>query len=365
MAVLNTNTRYLHENIVRYAERLCALLPPPLSVCFFVNSGSEANDLALRLARTYTGQQDVIVVKAAYHGHLTSLIDLSPYKFDGPGGSGQPAYVRQVTLPDPYRGPYRSGEEKIGEKYAWQVQKTVEQMQAEGRGVAAFFCESLPSVGGQIVLPDNYLRTAYRYIRQAGGVCVADEVQVGFGRVGPDFWGFALQGVVPDIVTLGKPMGNGYPLAAVVTTPEIGAAFKTGMEYFNTFAGGPVAGAAGLAVLEVLEREDLPAHALRVGNYLKEELTALMSDYPLIGDVRGAGLFLGLELVLDQHTLTPAPAQATYIANRMKDYGILLGTDGPFHNVIKIRPPLVFNEENAAFLVQTLTKILQEDFVVL
>lgn len=365
LAVLNTNTRYLHENMVRYAERLCSLLPPPLSVCFFVNSGSEANDLALRLARTYTGQQDVIVVEAAYHGHLTTLIDLSPYKFDGPGGAGRPAHVRQVMLPDPYRGLYRTGEEKIGEKYAWHVQKTLEQMQTEGREVAAFFCESLPSVGGQIVLPDNYLRTAYNYIRQAGGVCVADEVQVGFGRVGSHWWGFELQGVVPDIVTLGKPMGNGYPLAAVVTTPDIAAAFNTGMEYFNTFAGGPVASAAGLAVLEVLEQEGLPANALRVGNYLKQELTVLMPKYPLIGDVRGAGLFLGLELVLDHETLTPAAAQAAYIANRMKEHGILLGTDGPFHNIIKIRPPLVFNEENAAFLVRTLAKILQEDFVAL
>lgn len=363
MAVLNTNTRYLHDNLVHYAQRLCSLLPEPLRVCFFVCSGSEANDLALRLARTYTGQKDVVIVDGAYHGNLSSLIEISPYKFDGPGGSGAPPHVHKVIMPDPYRGPYRRDDPQAGLKYAQHVGQAVSRVRQQGRGVAAFFCESILSCGGQIVLPDHYLKEAYRYVREAGGLCVADEVQVGFGRTGTHFWAFETQEVMPDILTLGKPIGNGHPLAAVVTTPEIAAVFNNGMEYFNTFGGNPVSCAIGLAVLDVIETEQLQANALRVGQRLKAGLEQLMAKYPLIGDVRGLGLFIGIELVLDRATLAPAAAQAGYIIERMKEHGILISTDGPLHNVLKIKPPLVFSEENADFFVSTLDKILAEDML--
>jgi 4-aminobutyrate aminotransferase-like enzyme/Ser/Thr protein kinase RdoA (MazF antagonist) len=361
MAVLNTNTRYLHDNLVLYAERLCATLPEPLRVCFFVCSGSEANELALRLARMHTGLKDMVVVDSAYHGNTTSLVEISPYKFDGPGGAGNPPYVHKVSMPDVYRGEYKRADLHAGEKYARYVEEAIRQIQQDGNKVAAFMCESLLSCGGQIVLPDNYLREAYRHMRNAGGVCIADEVQVGFGRVGTHFWGFETQGVVPDIVTMGKPIGNGHPLAAVVTTPEIAASFNNGMEYFNTFGGNPVSCAIGLAVLDVIAAERLQANALGVGRHLMDGLRGLMEKHPVIGDVRGLGLFVGIELVLDGETLAPAAVQAAYIANRMRERGILLSTDGPFHNVLKIKPPMVFTEANADFLVGTLDEVLGED----
>ncbi len=352
MAVLNTNTRYLHDNLVRYARRLRATLPEPLSVCFFVCSGSEANELALRLARTHTQRKDLIVVDVAYHGNTTSLIEISPYKFDGPGGTGAPPYVHKVPMPDVYRGEYKKNDLQAGEKYARYVEQTILEIQNNRSDVAAFICESLLGCGGQIVLPQHYLKEVYRYIRNAGGVCIADEVQVGFET----------QGVVPDIVTMGKPIGNGHPLAAVVTTPEIAASFNNGMEYFNTFGGNPVSCAIGLAVLDVIAEEGLQENAQQVGTHLMDGMIELMEKHALIGDVRGLGLFIGIELVLDRQTLAPAPEQASYIANRMRERGILLSTDGPYQNVLKIKPPLVFTEENADFLVTTLDEILGEDF---
>jgi 4-aminobutyrate aminotransferase-like enzyme/Ser/Thr protein kinase RdoA (MazF antagonist) len=361
MVVLNTNTRYLHHKLVEYAEQLCATLPEPLSVCFFVCSGSEANELALRLARTHTHRQDIMVLDAAYHGNTSSLIEISPYKFKGRGGQGAPAYVHTITLPDLYRGVYKKDDLQAGAKYAKEV-KTILSTLPTNR-LAAFICESLPGCGGQIVLPDNYLKEVYQSVGAAGAVCIADEVQVGLGRVGTHFWGFETQGVVPDIVTMGKPLGNGHPLAAVVTTPAIAASFHNGMEYFNTFGGNPVSCAIGLAVLDVIAAEQLQLNALRVGNYLKEGLCQLMNHYPLIGDVRGIGLFIGVELVTNREDLTPAAAQADYIINRMRDYGILLSTDGQLHNVLKIKPPLVFNYADADLLLDTLDKVLAEDFL--
>ncbi len=363
MAVLNTNTRYVYDSLTAYAERLCATLPDPLRVCFFVNSGSEANDLALRLARTYTGQTDTICVDVGYHGNLNSLIEISPYKFDGPGGKGAPPTTHIALMPDPYRGRYLGMDRATGANYAAHVAQLLAQVQAQGRGVAAFIAESVLGCGGQIVLPDGYLAEAFAHVRAAGGVCIADEVQVGFGRVGSHFWGFETQGVVPDIVTMGKPIGNGHPLGAVVTTPEIAAAFANGMEYFNTFGGNPVSCAVGLAVLDVIEQEGLQDHALRVGNQLMAGLRGLMAHYPLIGDVRGLGLFVGIELVLDREQKTPAGDHAAYVANRMRDHGILISTDGPDHNVLKLKPPMVFDEADAALLVTTLAKVLREDAV--
>jgi 4-aminobutyrate aminotransferase-like enzyme/Ser/Thr protein kinase RdoA (MazF antagonist) len=361
LALLNTNTRYLHDNLTHYAERLTALMPDPLSVCFILNSASEANELALRLARTYTGHEHMIVLDAAYHGHTGGLIDISPYKFNGPGGGGPKPWVYIAPIPDDYRGPYKRDDPAAGAKYAGHVGVIVDQLQAAGHGLAAYIAETLPSVGGQIVFPPGYLAEAYRYVRAAGGICIADEVQVGFGRLGTHFWGFETQGVVPDIVVLGKPIGNGFPLAAVVTTPAIAAAFDNGMEFFSTFGGNPVACAAGLAVLDVIRDERLQGHALRVGSRLLAGLRELIGRHPMVGDARGSGLFLGVELVRDRTTLEPAADAASYLVNRLRDCGILAGTDGPFHNVIKIRPPLPFGDTDADLLLATLDELLSED----
>jgi 4-aminobutyrate aminotransferase-like enzyme/Ser/Thr protein kinase RdoA (MazF antagonist) len=361
LALLNTNTRYLHDCVTRYAERLTQLLPAPLSVCFFVNSGSEANELALRLARAHTHHQDIVVLNHAYHGHTTTLIDISPYKFDGPGGNGRKPWVHVAPLPDDYRGQYLRHDPYAGKKYADQVAETIDLAKSENRPIAAFIAETLPSVGGQIVFPKNYLSESYRHVRAAGALCIADEVQVGFGRLGTNFWGFETQQVVPDIVVLGKPIGNGFPLAAVVTTHEIAASFANGMEFFSTFGGNPVACAAGLAVLDVLREENLQYNALHVGNYLKNSLQALQNKHALIGDVRGSGLFLGVDLVLNPETRAAAPDQASYVVNRLRDRGILTGTDGPHHNVLKLRPPLIFTAQDADLFVGTLDEILAED----
>jgi 4-aminobutyrate aminotransferase-like enzyme/Ser/Thr protein kinase RdoA (MazF antagonist) len=332
MATLNTNTRYLHDLFVAYARRLAATLPDPLSVVFLVNSGSEANDLALRLARAHTGRRDVLVLDHAYHGNLCSLVEISPYKFDGPGGAGAPDHVAVCRLPE--------RAEDAGD-----VARA-----AAGRRPAAFFAESLPGVAGQVVLPEGYLRAAYAHARAAGAVCVADEVQVGFGRVGRAFWGFELQGVVPDIVTLGKPIGNGHPIGAVVTTPAVARSFRTGMEYFNTFGGNPVSCAAGLAVLDVIADERLQSHAARLGARIKDDLRALAERHPVVTDVRGEGLFLGVELA-DAET-------ATAVAEHARAAGVLLSVDGPQRNVLKIKPPLVLGDEDAALLVRTLASAL-------
>ena len=361
MAVLNTNTRYLHELILRYAERLTARLPDPLRVCFFVNSGSEANELALRLARAHTGRRDMAVVEVGYHGHTTSLVEISSYKFDGPGGTGAPTWVHVVPIPDDYRGRYRRGAGDLGAKYAGHLSEVAGAAARSGPGLAGFICESIISCGGQVVLPPGYLAEAYRHVRAAGGVCIADEVQVGFGRPGAHFWAFETQGVVPDIVTMGKPIGNGHPLAAVVTTEPIARSFANGMEYFNTFGGNPVSCAIGLAVLDVVEQEHLQERAQVVGAHLTTGLRTVAERRELVGEVRGPGLFVGVELVRDRVSREPATAEAAYVANRMRDRGVLVSTDGPYHNVLKIKPPMVFDERDADRLVETLDTVLAED----
>jgi 4-aminobutyrate aminotransferase-like enzyme/Ser/Thr protein kinase RdoA (MazF antagonist) len=357
MARLNTNTRYLHELLIEYSERLTAMLPAPLSVVFFTNSGSEANELAWRLARAYTRRNEVIVLDCAYHGNTSAMIDISPYKFDGPGGGGRPAWVQKVLMPDIYRGEYRGAD--AGRQYAQAVADAVQIAEMNG-GIAAFFCESAMSCGGQIILPPNYLSNAYAAVRAAGGVCVADEVQTGFGRAGSHFWMFEIQDVMPDIVTLGKPIGNGHPLGAVVTTPEIASSFANGMEYFNTFGGNPVSCAVGMAVLDVIRDEELQQNALEVGEYVKEGLNQLKSQHSLIGDVRGEGLFIGIELVRNRLTIEPADREAAILIEQMKERGILLSTDGPFHNVIKIKPPLVFSRRDADELLSEMEIVLAE-----
>jgi 4-aminobutyrate aminotransferase-like enzyme len=361
MAVLNTNTRYLHENLVRYAKALTATLPEPLSVCFFTSSGSEATELALRLARAHTGHRDLIVGDHAYHGHTTTLIDISPYKAEGPGGCGLPDWVHKAPIADDYRGPIRRGEDSVGPRYAALIDPLIANIRAQGRGLSGFIIESMPSVAGQIVLPAEYLAEVYRRVRAAGGVCIADEVQTGFGRTGAHFWGFEHQGVVPDIVAMGKPIGNGHPLGAVVTTPQIAASFDNGMEFFATFGGNPVSCAVGMAVLEAIESEGLQAHALALGDVWMAGLRRLQSKHRIIGDVRGLGLFNGIELVLDPDTREPAPRQAAYVVDRLRDFGILTGTDGPHHNVIKLRGPMVLQQADVDVFLQALDRILGED----
>lgn len=361
MAVLNTNTRYLHKNIVAFTKKLLSTMPPSLSVAYVVNSGSEANELALRIAKTYTKQKDMVVVEVGYHGNTNACVDISSYKFDRKGGKGAPDHVHVVPIPDTYRGIYRDKKD-AGKKYASHIKGAIEKVKAKKKGIAGFICESVLSCGGQIVLPDGYLKEAYAHVREAGGVCIADEVQTGCGRAGDHFWAFESQDVVPDIVTIGKPIGNGHPLGVVVTSIKLADAFANGMEYFNTFGGNPVSSAIGLEVLTVIEDEGLQQNAKEMGNYLKAGLAQLKNNYPIIGEVRGLGLFLGIELVKDNQ-LTPATEQATYLANRMRELGILTSTDGPDENVLKIKPPMVFSKSDTDFLISTLDRVLKEDFM--
>lgn len=362
MAVLNTNTRYLHQEVVLFAEELLATFPKELEVVYFVNSGSEANELALRMARTYSGEENFIAVEVGYHGNTGGTIAVSSYKFDGKGGEGLPAKTHIVPMPNTYRGIYRDTE-SAGKQYGDLVQEKINAILSSGEGVAGFICESILSCGGQVVLPSGYLSTVYPAIRKAGGLCIADEVQVGMGRVGERFWAFELQGVVPDIVTIGKPIGNGHPLAAVVTTKTVAEKFANGMEYFNTFGGNPVSSAIGRAVLATIQREQLQTNAKTVGKYLLEELKKLKAKYSIIGDVRGHGFFLGIELVKDHQTLSPASEEAYYIINRMRERGILMSVDGPMHNVLKIKPPLCFSRKNVQFLILNLEVVLRENFL--
>jgi len=329
MEVLNTNTRYLSELILEYAEKLTATLPEPLKVCYFVNSGSEANELAIRLARAHTKAREMIVLEHAYHGNTTTCIDISPYKHDGRGGEGAPSWVHTARLD------------------AAHVIEIVQKLEAP---LCGFIAESMPSVAGQIVLPDGFLNKVYDAVRGAGGVCIADEVQTGFGRTGTHFYAFERYGVVPDIVVLGKPIGNGHPIGAVITTRAIADSFDNGMEFFSTFGGNNVSCAIGLKVLEMVQEENLQAHALRVGEHLLKGLHELSPRHEVIREIRGSGFFLGVELVDD----------AGWVVNQMREHGILMGTEGPLHNVIKIRPPMPFAKDDADRVVEVLDKVFTQ-----
>ncbi|MEM7765747.1 MAG: aminotransferase class III-fold pyridoxal phosphate-dependent enzyme, partial [Pseudomonadota bacterium] len=353
LRLLNTNTRYLQPIHAAYSEALVARMPEPLSVCFLLSSGSEANELALRLARHTTGSKETIALRAGYHGHTVTTIDISDYKFSGPGGDGQADWVHIVDNPDTFRGA-----DKDGAAFAAQIDDIVQTLAESGRKPGCFIAETFPSVGGQIVPPSDYLQHAYRHVREAGGVCIADEVQTGLGRLGEYFWGFEHQGVVPDIVVLGKPMGNGYPLAAVLTTPEIAQRFDSGMEFFATFGGASVACAAGLEVLRIIDDERLADNAAAVGGYLLNGLRSLSQRWPLLADVRGIGLFIGVEIA--DAARRPLPDETSYIVNRLRDHRVLIGSDGPDHNVLKIRPPLTFSREDADHLLTILDSVLGE-----
>ncbi|WP_116105267.1 aminotransferase class III-fold pyridoxal phosphate-dependent enzyme [Lewinella sp. IMCC34191] len=333
MAVLNTNTRYLHPLLGQFTEQLLRTLPESLSVIHVVNSGSEANELALRMAEAVTGNRQVAAFEMGYHGNTGRTIEVSSYKFDRSGGHGKPASTFLYDIP-------RSSGEDLPNLPP---------------GCWSFIGETILSCAGQVVLPPNYLASVYRQIRASGGVCIADEVQTGVGRLGTHWWAFETQHVVPDIVTIGKPIGNGHPLGVVVCTPRVAEAFANGMEYFNTFGGNPVSAAIGLAVLQTVESEGLRENARRVGDHLTHRLRDLATLHPIIREVRGSGFFLGVELHDDQGK------RAKYLKNRMRELGCLMSTDGPRDNVIKIKPPMCFDQDNADLLCDYLNQVLGED----
>ena len=355
---LNVNTRYLDETIVKYAKELVQKLPVDLEVCYFTNSGSESNDLALRIARMLSKSKETIVLDGAYHGHTSALIEVSPYKFNGLGGSGCPDFVHVVSRPDPYRGKYIG--QNCFKEYLVELDNVLNKIKIKNKGVASFIVEPIMGCGGQIIFPSGFLSKAFKLVRENGGICIADEVQIGFGRMGSHYWGFETENVIPDIITVGKSMGNGHPLSAVITTREIADRFNNGMEYFNSFGGNPVSCAVGRSVLKVIEKEKLQENAHKTGSFLIKLLKNLKKEHPIIGDVRGRGLFIGIELVRDKNTKEPADIESKQLVNRIKDKGVLLSVDGPFNNVIKLKPPLVFNKENAKFLVNKLGQTLEE-----
>lgn len=360
MALLETNTRFLHPTILEYADRLVATLPPHLEVIHLVNSGSEANELALRMARAATGRRDVAVLEGGYHGNTTSLVDISAYKFDGPGGAGRPATTHVAPLPDPYRGRYREATSATAAAYRADLDAVLDSAAADGDPVGTFIAETAPGSAGQVILPPGYLSSAFAGAQATGAVAVADEVQVGLGRVGSHWWAFEVDGAMPDIVTMGKPLGNGHPLGAVATTREIADAFANGMEYFNTFGGNPVSAAIGLTVLDVIEDEGLRARAAELGTRFRAGLRELATRHEAIGDVRGLGLFIGVALVADRASRGPATALAAAVVEGAKDRGILLSTDGPYHDVLKIKPPLVIEAAAIDRTIEVLDELLTD-----
>lgn len=354
MAKLNTNTRYLYDSLNEYSASLLKKFPAPLNKVFFVNSGSAATDLAMRLARNFTRKNVVAVVEHGYHGNTQAVIEISHYKFAGKGGKGISENIICLPIPDVYRGEFRL--EDAGSSYALNA---IHQMRPFEGEIAAFIAEPIVGCAGQVPLAKGYLKEIYADIRTQGGVCISDEVQTGFGRLGEVFWGFEQHGVVPDMVIIGKPMGNGHPMGAVVCTDEIAEAFNNGMEFFSSFGGNPVSCAIGQAVLDVIEEEQLQKNAKIVGDYYIEELKKLQQKYECIGDVRGSGLFIGFEFVKNRSTLEPGTKLAQKVKNELRENFVLLSTDGPFDNVIKSKPPLCFTRENVDELVGKLEGILK------
>jgi len=352
----HTTTIYYHPTIAAYGKMLADKMPGDLSVCYFVNSGSEANDLAMLMARLYTGNYDLIALRNAYHGGSASTMGLtahSTWKYNYPHSFG----VHHAIAADPYRGPWGRDDRDAGAHYAADIQNLIQH--ATPGKVAGFFAEAIQGVGGSVVYPDGYLKHAYEYVRAAGGVCVCDEVQTGFGRTGEAFWGFETQDVLPDIVTMAKGIGNGAPLAAVVTTPEI-AQTLAGRIHFNTFGGNPVSCAIGKAVLEVMERENLQQNCLEIGGYLLDGFSGLMAKHDIIGDVRGKGLMTGIELVKDRGTKEPATAECVRVWERAKALGLLIGKGGLFGNVLRIKPPMCLTRADVDFMIAVLDIALGE-----
>ena len=350
----HSTTIYLQPRIAEFAEKLASKMPGDLKVCYFVNSGSEANDLALLMARLYTGNYDMIALRNAYHGGNASGMGLtahSTWKFNLPHSFG----VHHAIAPYPYRGPYGYDDPEAGRKYADDVKNLIDY--ATPGKVAGFIAESIQGVGGFVEFPQGYLKHTYEHIRGAGGVCIADEVQTGFGRTGTHFWGFETQGVIPDIVTLAKGIGNGAPLAAVVTTPKVAAVMAQKI-HFNTFGGNPIVSTIGKAVLEVIEKENLQANSLDLGNTILAGLERLKAKYKIIGDVRGKGLMLGIEFVKDRATKQPGKEECAQVVENARELGLLLGKGGLWGQTIRFAPPMCITTADAEFLLAVLDEAI-------
>lgn len=355
---LNTNSRFNYASVVEFSERLAGLLPDPLDTVFLVNSGSEASDLALRLATAASGRPDVVAMREAYHGWTYGTDAVSTSTADNPNAlTTRPDWVHTVESPNSFRGKYRGSE--VG-RYAVDAVAQIDQLIAEGRAPTAFICETVYGNAGGMALPDGYLPQVYAAVRRAGGYAVADEVQVGYGRLGEWFWGFQQQGVVPDIVSMAKSVGNGYPLGAVVTTREVAEAFRSQGYFFSSTGGSPLSCAIGMTVLDVLNDEDLQGNASRVGAHLKSRLEDLARRHPIIGTVHGAGLYLGVEMIRDPDTLEPATEETALICDRMLELGVIIQPTGDHQNILKTKPPLCIDIEAADFYADTLERVLTE-----
>jgi 4-aminobutyrate aminotransferase-like enzyme len=353
MQKLNTHTRYSHDNVVNYAERLTEKLPTELDTAMFCCTGSEANELALRIARTVTGGTGIIVTDSAYHGNTQAIFEISTEDIPA---EDVPDYVVTVPSPDSYRGIHKGAD--TGARYAACVTDAITLLEQRGLKPAAMMIDTIVSSGGVLAPPAGYLIAAAVLVRKAGGLFIADEVQPGFGRTGRNFWGFETDDFTPDIVTMGKPMGNGHPLAAIVARRELLEGFTQTGHYFNTFGGNPVSCAAGLAVLDVIENENLQQNALDVGQHIVDSLWRLAEHHECIGDVRGTGLFVALDFVSDRKQRTPDANLAGKLVNELRNRGVLTGSIGPDDNIIKLRPPMVLSIGDADFLLSVLGESL-------
>jgi 4-aminobutyrate aminotransferase-like enzyme len=359
LRLLNTNSRFLYGALPRFARRLAALVPDPLEVVLLVSSGSEANDLALRLARAATGERDVLCVGGNYHGWTEATFEVSTSLFDNPrGDETRPPWIHPILSPNTYRGPHRGDD--AGERYAGDARRALEDIRTAGRGLAALISEPVLGNQGGMVPPAGYTRAVVELVRAAGGLYIADEVQVGYGRLGHVFWAFEHEGVVPDIVTIAKSTGNGYPVAAVITTREIADAFGRDASWFSSMGGNPVACEVGLAVLDAMEAEGVQENARVVGDNLKARLDALAERHALIGAVHGLGLYLGVELVRDRTTREPAAAEAYALCERLRELGVIMQPTGDHENILKVKPPLVITQEAAGFFADQLDRALTE-----
>lgn len=356
MRLLNTNSRFNYRAIAEFAERISAKLPDELDTVFFVNSGSEATDLAIRIAMAATGRTDVVAMREAYHGWTYASDAVSTSIADNPNAlATRPDWVHTVDAANPYRGVHR-GEDAV--RYAPEAVRVIDDLAASGTPIAGFICESYFGNAGGVALPDGYLAQVYAAVRRHGGVAIADEVQVGYGRLGEWFWGFQQQQAVPDVVAVAKSVGSGQPIGVVITRRDIAERYRTGGYFFSSTGGSPVSSAIGIAVLDVIEQEGLQENARVVGAHLKARLLALADEHPIIGTVHGSGLYLGLELVRDRVTLEPATEETAAICDRLLTLGVVMQPTGDFQNVFKIKPPLCVSKESADYFVDSLERVL-------
>ena len=350
LKLVNSNTRYLHPIQKVISENILSRFSKKFSALYLVNSGSEANELALRLAKTYTKSEDFITFDHGYHGNTNGVLEVSPYKFNKPGGIGRKPWVHVMDCPDPFRG--------VDPRY--QIDEILNKLISKKRGIAGFISEIFPSVAGQIIPQNGVTSYIYKKVKKAGGLCIADEVQTGLGRLGEFYFGYEQQKVDPDIVVLGKPIGNGHPIGVVITTEKIAKSFDNGIEFFSTFGGSDLSCTIANEVLNIVDDEKLCLSAHKKGLILKKGLNDLKKTFPIIGDVRGLGLFLGVDIIKNVKTKEPASLEADYICNRLREKNILTGLEGPFDNVLKIRPPLCINKDDIYTFLKSFKSILEE-----